>query len=181
MIASSKTAMIPIRLYDTSNHFSFVVALSDLGMEHGRIEYIRGSHLPIDGFDREMPRLFDEMPEVVHERITPLTFRKRRVRGIPFCVAASQPGLRTQGGGLAPRLLRRPRPGAPKGCRHTVRENLVGRKARPEGHGHSRKIRFESGRSGPRDRGADSLLPRHRGSGPWQRVSCDAFQLGRGK
>ena len=63
----------PIRVYDTSNHFSFVVALSDLGMEHGRIEYIRGSHLPIDGFDRDMPRLVDEMPDVVHERITPLT------------------------------------------------------------------------------------------------------------
>ena len=66
----------PIRVYDTSNHFSFVVALSDLGMEHGRIEYIRGSHLPIDGFDREMPRLFDEMPDVVHDRITPLTLRR---------------------------------------------------------------------------------------------------------
>ena len=66
----------PIRVYDTSNHFSFVVALSDLGMEHGRIEYIRGSHLPIDGFDRDMPRLFDEMPEVVHDRITPLTLKR---------------------------------------------------------------------------------------------------------
>ena len=66
----------PIRVYDTSNHFSFVVALSDLGVEHGRIEYIKGSHLPIDGFDREMPRLFDEMPEVVHDRITPLTLKK---------------------------------------------------------------------------------------------------------
>ena len=66
----------PIDLYDTRNHFSFVVALSDLGMDHGRIEYIRGSHQPIEGFDREMPRLFDEMPEVVHDRITPLTFRR---------------------------------------------------------------------------------------------------------
>ena len=66
----------PIRIHDTSNHFSFVVALSDLGMEHGRIEYIRGSHLPIDGFDRDMPRLFDEMPDVVHDRITPLTLKR---------------------------------------------------------------------------------------------------------
>ena len=66
----------PIRIHDTSNHFSFVVALSDLGMEHGRIEYIKGSHLPIDGFDRDMPRLFDEMPEVVHGRITPLTLKR---------------------------------------------------------------------------------------------------------
>lgn len=66
----------PVRLYDTSNHFSFVVALSDLGTEHGRIEYIKGSHLPIDGFDRDMPRLFDEMPDVVHDRITPLTLKR---------------------------------------------------------------------------------------------------------
>ena len=66
----------PVMVYDTSNHFSFVVALSDLGMEHGRIEYIRGSHLPIDDFDRDMPRLFDEMPDVVHDRITPLTLRR---------------------------------------------------------------------------------------------------------
>ena len=66
----------PIRIHDTSNHFSFVVALSDLGTEHGRIEYIKGSHLPIDGFDRDMPRLFDEMPEVVHDRIAPLTLKR---------------------------------------------------------------------------------------------------------
>ena len=66
----------PINIYDTSNHFSFVVALTDLDMDHGRLEYIKGSHLPIDGFDREMPRLFEEMPEVVHDRITPLTFKR---------------------------------------------------------------------------------------------------------
>lgn len=66
----------PIRVYDLTNHFSFVVALSDLGMEHGRIEYIKGSHLPIEDFDRDMPRLFDEMPEVVHDRITPLTLKR---------------------------------------------------------------------------------------------------------
>ena len=66
----------PINVYDTSNHFSFVIALTDLGMEHGRIEYIKGSHLPIDGLDRDMPRLFDEMPEVVHDRITPLTLKR---------------------------------------------------------------------------------------------------------
>ena len=66
----------PINLYDTTNHFSFVIALTDLGTEHGRIEYIRGSHKLIEGFDRTMPRIFDEMPEVVHERITPLTLKK---------------------------------------------------------------------------------------------------------
>ena len=66
----------PINLYDTSNHYSFVVALTDLGMEHGRLEYIRGSHKPIDGLDRDMPRIFDEMPEVVVDMITPLTFKR---------------------------------------------------------------------------------------------------------
>ena len=66
----------PINIYDTSNHFSFVIALTDLEMDHGRIEYVKGSHLPIDGLDREMPRLFHEMPEEVHERITPLTLKR---------------------------------------------------------------------------------------------------------
>ena len=66
----------PINIYDTSNHFSFVIALTDLEMDHGRIEYVKGSHLPIDGLDREMPRLFHEMPEVVHDRITPLTLKR---------------------------------------------------------------------------------------------------------
>lgn len=62
----------PIDLYDTSNHFSFVIALTDLGMDQGRLEYLRGSHLPIDGFDRDLPRISGELPEVVHDRITPL-------------------------------------------------------------------------------------------------------------
>ena len=66
----------PINIYDTSNHFSFVIGLTDLEMDHGRIEYVKGSHLPIDGLDREMPRLFHEMPEVVHDRITPLTLKR---------------------------------------------------------------------------------------------------------
>lgn len=66
----------PINLYDTTNHWSFVIALTDLDVEHGRLEYIRGSHQPIEGFDRTMPRIFDEMPEVVHERITPLTLKR---------------------------------------------------------------------------------------------------------
>jgi len=66
----------PINIYDTSNHFSFVIGLTDLNTEHGRLEYIKGSHAPIDGLDRDIPRLFHEMPEVVHDRITPLTFKR---------------------------------------------------------------------------------------------------------
>ncbi|MAI42991.1 MAG: phytanoyl-CoA dioxygenase family protein [Candidatus Azotimanducaceae bacterium] len=66
----------PINVYDTTNHFSFVIALTDLGTEAGRLEYIRGSHKPIEGLDRDMPRIFDDMPEVAVERITPLTLKK---------------------------------------------------------------------------------------------------------
>ena len=66
----------PLRLFDTSNHFSFVIALTDFGLEDGRLEYIRGSHRPIEGFDRDMPRIFDDMPGAVHERITPLPMQR---------------------------------------------------------------------------------------------------------
>ena len=67
----------PVNLYDTSNHFSFVIALTDLGSDAGRIEFIQGSHQPIDGLDREdLDRLFHEMPEVVHDRIRPLTLKR---------------------------------------------------------------------------------------------------------
>ncbi len=66
----------PINIYDTTNHFSFVIALTDLGNEAGRLEYIKGSHKPIAGLDRDMPRIFDNMPEAAVERITPLTLKK---------------------------------------------------------------------------------------------------------
>ena len=66
----------PINVYDTTNHFSFVIALTDLGNDAGRLEYIRGSHKPIAGLDRDMPRIFDNMPEAAVEKITPLTLKK---------------------------------------------------------------------------------------------------------
>lgn len=67
----------PVKLYDTSNHFSFVIALTDLGTDAGRIEFIQGSHQPIDGLDRDdLERLFHEMPEAVHDRIRPLTLKR---------------------------------------------------------------------------------------------------------
>ena len=66
----------PINVYDTTNHFSFVIAVTDLGNDAGRLEYIRGSHKPIAGLDRDMPRIFDNMPEAAVERITPLTLKK---------------------------------------------------------------------------------------------------------
>ena len=66
----------PINLFDTRNHFSILVALTDIDMNAGRIEYVRGSHLPIDGFDRDIPRHFLEVPEVVQDRVTPLPLKR---------------------------------------------------------------------------------------------------------
>ena len=66
----------PINLFDTSNHFSILVALTDVDMNAGRIEYVRGSHSPIDGFERDIPRHFLEVPAVVQDRVTPLPLKK---------------------------------------------------------------------------------------------------------
>ena len=66
----------PIDLFDTRNHFSILVALTDVDMNAGRIEYVRGSHSPIDAFDRDIPRHFLEVPEVVQDRVTPLPLKR---------------------------------------------------------------------------------------------------------
>ena len=66
----------PIDLYDTSNHFSVTIALTDIGMDQGRLEYVKGSHQPIDGFDRDIPRHFLEVPEVIEDRVTPLPMKR---------------------------------------------------------------------------------------------------------
>ena len=66
----------PINLYDTNNHFSLLVALTDIDMNSGRIEYMKGSHLPIDGFDRDLSRHIRGTPEVLEDRITPLLFKR---------------------------------------------------------------------------------------------------------
>ena len=66
----------PINLFDTTNHFTLTVALTDIGMTEGRIEYVRGSHLPIDGWDRDIPRHIEEVPPVVQDRVTPLPLRR---------------------------------------------------------------------------------------------------------
>lgn len=34
----------PINLYDTSNHFTVTIALTDIDLDQGRLEYVRGSH-----------------------------------------------------------------------------------------------------------------------------------------
>ncbi len=66
----------PINLFDTSNHFSILVALTDVDMNAGRVEYVRGSHSPIDEFERDIPRHILEVPEVVQDRVTPLPLKK---------------------------------------------------------------------------------------------------------
>lgn len=66
----------PIRIYDTSNHFTITMALTDIGMDEGRIEYLRGSHQPIDGWDRDIPRHIEEVPAVVQDRVTPLPLKR---------------------------------------------------------------------------------------------------------
>jgi len=66
----------PLDLYDTSNHFTITMALTDVGMDEGRIEYLKGSHQPIDGFDRDIPRHIDEVPAVVQHRVTPLPLKR---------------------------------------------------------------------------------------------------------
>ena len=66
----------PIDLYDTSNHFTALIALTDVGMNAGRLEYLKGSHRPIEGFDRDIARHIKEVPEVVEDRVTPLPLAK---------------------------------------------------------------------------------------------------------
>ena len=64
-----------VNLYDTSNHFSILFALTDIGYGAGRIEYVKGSHQPIDGWNRDM-RFVKEVPELVHDRIGTLTMER---------------------------------------------------------------------------------------------------------
>jgi len=66
----------PINLFDNRNHFSILVALTDIDMNAGRVEYVRGSHLPIDGWDRDIPRHILEVPDVVEDRVTPLPLER---------------------------------------------------------------------------------------------------------
>ena len=43
-----------INLEDLSNHFSFLIAVTDIGENQGLIEYIAGSHLPLPGIVRDL-------------------------------------------------------------------------------------------------------------------------------
>lgn len=66
----------PINLYDTSNHFTVTFALTDVGMDQGRLEYVRGSHEAIDGFNRDIPRHFLDAPEAIEDRVTPMPLKR---------------------------------------------------------------------------------------------------------
>ena len=66
----------PINLYDTTNHFTVTFALTDVGMDQGRLEYVRGSHKEIDGFDRDIPRHFLDAPQVIEDRVTPMPLKR---------------------------------------------------------------------------------------------------------
>ena len=48
----------PLDIYNTDNHFTVLLAVTDLGFA-----YIKGSHLPIEGFDRgQLSRHISELP-----------------------------------------------------------------------------------------------------------------------
>lgn len=71
-----ENGLAPLDIYDLHNHFSVTFALTDIGMAQGRLEYVRGSHQPIEGFDRDIPRHFLDAPEVIEERVTPLPMKR---------------------------------------------------------------------------------------------------------
>ena len=85
----------PLNLFDTSNHYSITIALTDIDLDAGRIEYVKGSHLPIDGFDRDIPRHIEEVPEGRPGSGHRLAAQTGPVRVVSRPVAASQPGVRT--------------------------------------------------------------------------------------
>mgnify|MGYP001366759346 CR=1 FL=1 len=66
----------PIDIFNTNNHFTFLVALTDIDTNAGRIEYLKGTHRPIPGFSRDIPRHFQETPAIVQNRVAPLLFKR---------------------------------------------------------------------------------------------------------
>ena len=64
-----------ITLYDTTNHFSILFALTDIGHGAGRIEYVKGSHQPIDGWNRDI-RFMKQVPDMLNDRIETLTMKR---------------------------------------------------------------------------------------------------------
>ncbi len=65
----------PVDLYDNSNHFSILFGLTDLGWDQGRLEFVRGSHQPIEGWARKQ-RFNKTLPESLNDRISALTLKQ---------------------------------------------------------------------------------------------------------
>ena len=60
----------PLDIYNTDNHFTVLLAVTGMGFA-----YIRGSHLPIEGFDRTgLERHVREFPDAVEDRQRQMTF-----------------------------------------------------------------------------------------------------------
>ena len=56
----------PLDIYNTDNHFTVLLAVTDMGFA-----YIRGSHLQIEGFDRDQfVRHIGELPDSAQDRVT---------------------------------------------------------------------------------------------------------------
>jgi ectoine hydroxylase-related dioxygenase (phytanoyl-CoA dioxygenase family) len=65
----------PVDLHNTDNHFSILFALTDLGWDQGRLEYVRGSHQPVEDLDRTQ-RFHKTLPACLDDRIDALTLKK---------------------------------------------------------------------------------------------------------
>ena len=60
----------PLDIYNVDNHFTVLLALTGMGFA-----YVRGSHLPIEGFDRTgLERHVGELPDSVEDRKRQMTF-----------------------------------------------------------------------------------------------------------
>ena len=66
----------PVDIYNIDNHFSILIALTDIHRDAGGVEYMKGTHKPVEGFDRDLPRHIVATPEVVKGRVTPLPLKR---------------------------------------------------------------------------------------------------------
>ena len=65
----------PLDLFDNTNHFTILFGLTDLGWDQGRLEYVRASHQPIEGWARKQ-RFMKTVPEHLGDRIEALTLKR---------------------------------------------------------------------------------------------------------
>lgn len=72
---SFENGAAPVNLHDDDNHFSILFGLTDLGWDQGRLEFVRGSHQPIQGWDRKQ-RFNKTLPDSLNDRIEALTLKQ---------------------------------------------------------------------------------------------------------